>query len=191
MTEPAVTPHDEPQWTTLTAPQKRARVLQVAGVMFAREGVDFPMPELAKAVGIGVGSLYRQIGTKDDVLAELVIDRLQRFQTTFDAAALRDDPVEALFDAFQETVTLTMQDRVAKISFELGLDRDDVREVRAKTAATLERLVDRAKAAGGVRADASAMDLRMTFRLAREAERLSPGGGQRIADLVMAGLRSV
>jgi AcrR family transcriptional regulator len=190
MTEPVVTPQDEPKWTSLTSTEKRARVLAVAGVMFAREGVDFPMPELAKAVGIGVGSLYRQIGTKDDVLAELVIERLKAFQAKYDAAALRDDPVEALFEAFQETVDLTMLDRVAKISFELGLERDDVREVRASAAASLQALVDRAKAAGGVRSDATAMDLRMTFRLAREAERITPGGGQRIALLVMAGLRA-
>ncbi len=59
-------------WSELTAAQKRGRVLAVAGDLFSREGVEFPMPDLARAVGVGVGSIYRQLGKKEDVIAALV-----------------------------------------------------------------------------------------------------------------------
>lgn len=183
-------PDETPVWATLTSEEKRARVLLVAGELFAREGTEFPMPALAEAVGVGVGTIYRQIGTKESVLAELVIQRLDRFQANFESAMDAPDPVEALLRVVRETLAETMQDRVAKISFEISLDNPDVREKRAIAAQALQRLVDDAVAAGGIRADATAMDLRMMFRLAREAEKLFPGGGARIAELVLAGLRT-
>lgn len=176
-------------WTTLDGPTKRERVISVAGELFAREGVDFPMPALAKALGVGVGTLYRQVGTKDDILAELVIERLTRFDAVYREAEKRDDPVEALMYVIDYTLAETMQDRIAKISFDLALGHEGVVEQRAVAAATLERLLEAAKAAGGVRADARVMDLRVMFRLAREAEKITPGGGARIAELVVTGLR--
>lgn len=175
-------------WTALSAAAKRQRVLDVAGELFAREGVEFPMPLLAKEVGVGVGSVYRQVGTKDDVLAFLVIERLRLFGDSFERAAGSDDPTAALLRVVEDTLERVMEDRIAKISFELATERDDVREVRKQAAEALEHLVEEAKRAGGVRQDASAMDLRIMFRLAREAEKITPGGGRRIAELVMAGL---
>lgn len=183
-------PPDESAWSGLSAADKRARVLSVAGELFAREGVAFPMPELAKALGIGVGSLYRQFGTKDDVLAALVVERLDWFDAKFNDAAGSDDPTGALLRVISETFHLTIQDRIAKISFELALDRPEVAESRARTVVALQRLVDEAKAVGGVRADADVLDLRIMFRLAREAEQLAPGGGARLVQLVVDGLRS-
>lgn len=168
---------------------KRERVIAVAGELFAREGVEFPMPALAKALGVGVGTLYRQVGTKDDILAELVIQRLAKFELVYLEAEKGDDPVAALSQVIEYTLGETMQDRVAKISYDLALDHEGVREQRASTAATLERLLEAAKAAGGVRKDAQVMDLRIMFRLAREAEKIMPGGGARIAELVVTGLR--
>ncbi len=180
----------EDSWSGLSATDKRARVLAVAGELFGREGVSFPMPELAKALGIGVGSLYRQFGTKDDVLAALVVERLDRFEAQFTAAAGTDDPAAALMRVISQTFHLTIQDRIAKIAFELALDRPEVAESRARTVAALQRLVDEAKAVGAVRDDADAIDLRIMFRLAREAERIAPGGGARLVQLVVDGLRN-
>ncbi len=177
-------------WSVLSAADKRARVLSVAGELFAREGVNFPMPELAKALGIGVGSLYRQFGTKDDVLAALVVERLDAFEKKFAGAAGSPDPTAALLRVISDTFHLTIQDRIAKISFELALDRPEVADSRQRTVAALQRLVDEAKAVGGVRPDAEVIDLRIMFRLAREAERISPGGGARLAQLVVDGLRN-
>ncbi|MDO9352985.1 MAG: TetR/AcrR family transcriptional regulator, partial [Solirubrobacteraceae bacterium] len=90
-------PADVPRpWTSLSSDEKRAKVLGVAGELFSREGVEFPMPELAKAVGVGVGSLYRQIGKKDDVIAALVINRLDALSERYEAAAGTQEHLAAL-----------------------------------------------------------------------------------------------
>ena len=65
-------------WSELDAEDKRATLLRAAGEVFARDGLDAPMPAIAAAAGAGVGSVYRQFPSKRDLLAALVVERLQR-----------------------------------------------------------------------------------------------------------------
>lgn len=182
-------PVEEPrQWTSLTSDEKRSRVLGVAGELFAREGVEFPMPELAKAVGVGVGSLYRQIGKKDDVIAALVVARLGALSDRYEAAAGTKDHLGALHRVIEETVQECVHDRVTKMCWEFGAGRDDCETARARAREALQHLIDSAKATGELREDATGNDLRFLFRAAREAERIMPGGAARLGELVFAGL---
>jgi AcrR family transcriptional regulator len=54
----------EPAWALLDPEAKRARLLKAAGEVFARDGLDTPMPVVAAAAGAGVGSVYRQFPSK-------------------------------------------------------------------------------------------------------------------------------
>ncbi|MBJ7472302.1 MAG: TetR/AcrR family transcriptional regulator [Solirubrobacteraceae bacterium] len=184
----ASSPPTATAWIALTGEQKRARVLAVAGELFAREGVEFPMPELAKAVGVGVGSLYRQIGKKDDVVAALVVERLGALEERYRAAAGTDDPMRALSGVIVATVDECVNDRVTKMAWEFGQGRPDCEGARASAREALQHLIDSAQQAGALRDDASGNDLRFLFRAAREAEKIMPGGGQRLGELVLAGL---
>ncbi len=175
-------------WISLTSEQKRARVLEVAGELFAREGLDFPMPELAKAVGVGVGSLYRQIGKKDDVVAALIVERLGALEARYRAAAGTDDHMGALRQVIIATVEECVHDRITKMCWEFGPGRPDTEGARAGAREALQHLIDSAQQAGALRDDASGNDLRFLFRAAREAEKIMPGGGQRLGELVLAGL---
>src|SRR5580692_9063657 len=84
-------------WSDLSAEDKRARLLTAAGEVFAREGLDAPMPAIAAAAGAGVGSVYRQFPSKRDLLAALVVERLSEMEADVDAAlASTDGPWPAL-----------------------------------------------------------------------------------------------
>jgi len=74
-------------WSALDAHEKRARLLRAAGDVFAREGLQAPMPAVAAAAGAGVGSVYRQFPSKRDLLAALVVERLQETERGAEAAA--------------------------------------------------------------------------------------------------------
>lgn len=178
----------EPRWIDLTAEEKRAKVIRVAGELFSREGVEFPMPELAKAVGVGVGSLYRQIGKKDDVIAALVIDRLQGLTDRYEAAAGTDDALGALCGVIRVTIDECVGDRVTQAAWTYGRGRADVDQAAADCRAALQHLIDSAVAAGSLRSDATGNDLRFLFRAAPGAEIIAPGGAQRLGQLVLAGL---
>src|SRR5918995_1601034 len=85
-----------PPWASLTVDEKRTRTLAVADDLFAREGLDVAMPVLAAAVGAGVGSIYRQVGAKEDVIDALVIAQAQALVQRFSAALEEDDAWAAL-----------------------------------------------------------------------------------------------
>jgi AcrR family transcriptional regulator len=62
-------------WSNLDPQEKRSRLLLAAGEVFAREGLDAPMPAIAAAAGAGIGSVYRQFSSKRELLAALVVER--------------------------------------------------------------------------------------------------------------------
>lgn len=175
-------------WTSLSGEEKRAKVLHVAGDLFSREGVEFPMPELAKAVGVGVGSLYRQIGKKDDVIAALVIHRLDALSERYEAAAGTEEHLAALHGVIEATVQECVHDRVTNMCWQFGSGRDDCDAARARCREALQHLIDSAKDSGDIRGDAVGNDLRFLFRAAPEAEKIMPGGGARLGELVFQGL---
>jgi len=178
----------ERRWIDLAPEEKRARVLEVAGDLFSREGVEFPMPELAKAVGVGVGSLYRQIGKKDDVIAALIVDRLDGLAARYEAAAGTDDALGALHGVIKATIDECTGDRVTQAAWTYGRGRPDVDAAAARSRAALQHLIDSAIASGSLRKDATGNDLRFLFRAAPGAEIIAPGGAQRLGELVLAGL---
>lgn len=175
-------------WNALDAAGKRARALEVAGDLFAREGLDASMPSLADAIGVGVGSIYRQIGRKEDVIAALVAQRIERVAEQFEEAADAEDPWVALHDVTHAVVAQALDDHVTHEAWAISLEHPEVRAVRPRAVAGLEALVERARAHGALRPDAGADDLRLAFRAAKEVEALGGGGAHRLADLVLRGM---
>jgi AcrR family transcriptional regulator len=180
-------PEEEP-WVLLDAASKRARVLRVAGELFAREGLGVPMPVLAETIGVGVGSIYRQVGRKEDIVAALVVQRFESVAERFEAAADDEDPWAALCRVTLQVVQDATHDHVTNEAWAVSSEHPDVLAARPRTAAALERLVDRARAAGALRADADADDLRLAFRGVKDVEELGEGGALRLAELVLRGI---
>lgn len=179
---------DDRPWGALDADAKRARALRVAGELFARDGLDVPMPVLADAIGVGVGSIYRQIGRKEDIVAALVAQRVERVIALFAAAADAVDPWAALCGVTYDVVDSALTDHLTQEAWAASSEHPAVLAVRPRAAAGLDGLVDRARAAGALRADAGAEDLRLVFRAVKEVEDLGPGGARRLAELVLRGM---
>jgi AcrR family transcriptional regulator len=179
-----------PAWAELTGDEKRARTLAAAGELFAREGLDVAMPVLAAAVGAGVGSIYRQVGAKEDVIAALVIERAEGLVRRFHAAAAEPDAWAALERVTYETAEDGATDFLSQTAWDdAAARRPPVAEAREAATRALETLVERARAQGALRADASHQDLRLVFKCTREAGQLDPAGARRLAELVLRGMR--
>src|SRR3954454_332371 len=78
-------------WTELDAEAKRERVLDAAGELFSREGLGAPMPAVAAAAGVGVGSLYRHFADRDDLAGALVLRRLAEVRELVEASPVTAD----------------------------------------------------------------------------------------------------
>ncbi len=174
-------------WTDLSADEKRARTLAVADELFARGGVELPMPALADAIGVGVGSIYRLFDGKEDVLAALVIARIDAARERFEAALLAPDAFAGLCDATLASVDAAASDHLAQRAWELS-ERADVQPSRTAARAAIAAVVERARAAGALREDVTVDDVGLIFTAVKRAEGLEPGGARRLAELVLRGL---
>lgn len=183
-------PIPSPPWSSLSATEKHARTLAVAGDVFARGGIDVSMPALADAIGVGVGSLYRQVGTKDDLIATLVIERSEVLRDRFLATLAADDPWTALTVATHETIDDCVADALSQTAWDhAAYASADVRDARAGATDALARMVERARTAGALRDDASHEDLRLAFCAVRELTGVGPEAAHRLAELVLRGMR--
>jgi AcrR family transcriptional regulator len=177
-------PAETAEWGDLDAAAKRARLLAVSHRVFARDGLDAPMPALATAAGIGVGSLYRQFPSKRELLAALVVERLAEVSAEAEAALESDAGPWAALTAFlwDHSERAVGDDVLAEAIAATQVD-PEVRRARARSSAALERLLDAAKREGEVREDATVLDLRLVFASARAAEAVEPGAWPRALEL--------
>lgn len=74
----------------------RQRILEAALAVLSERGATGEVKDIAERAGVGVGTIYRNFATKDDLLRAIVEDMIQRFYGVRDEALATDDPVEAI-----------------------------------------------------------------------------------------------
>src|SRR5437763_6765374 len=60
------------------ARRNREAVLTAAKKLFAGQGLDAQMPDVARAAKVGVGTVYRHFPTKEDLIAALATEHFER-----------------------------------------------------------------------------------------------------------------
>lgn len=78
------------------ASANRARLIAAAREMFAERGLDAEMKEIAERAGVGIGTIYRNFATKDDLIEAVVGEVARGFSDATTKAIEIDDPVEAI-----------------------------------------------------------------------------------------------
>jgi AcrR family transcriptional regulator len=176
-------------WSDLDAEQKRARLLSAAGEVFARDGLDAPMPVIAAAAGAGIGSVYRQFPSKRDLLAALVVERLKDTEDGAGAAlGSPEGPWIALTGLLWTLAERQAGDDVLGEAMATVSEHPAVQQALATTLAALEVLLAAARTEGRLRADATALDLRLLFAATRAAGQIEPGTWRRMLELGIDGL---
>jgi len=184
----AIPPQPESAWGELDAEGKRRCLLRAAGEVFARDGLDAPMPAVAAAAEAGIASVYRQFPSKEDLLAALVVERLEEVEG--DAlAALRgpDPPRTALLALLRAYAERQAGDDLVGEAMACVSSHPEVERALAGTTIALESLLTAAKPEG-LRADATTLDLRLLFAATRAADKLEAGSWKRMFDLGMDAL---
>lgn len=178
-----------PSWVSLDRAAKRERLLAAAAQVFARDGIETPMADVAQAAGAGVASVYRLFASKEDLLAALLIQRRDEIAAAARRALERPgDRWTALVEmlrALAEEQSAT--DFLAEAKLRVA-DHGEAITARRRMTAALDRLVSAARAEGRLRADATTLDLRLALIAARAARRAEPRRWRRIVELTIAGL---
>jgi AcrR family transcriptional regulator len=176
-------------WGELDADEKRQRLLDVAKDVFTEQGLEATMPRVATAAGVGVGSLYRSYGSKEDLVAALVIRQLRLLQTEVALAAEQKDAWTAIEQSVRRTAERQSTNKLLRGALGLTSERRDVVMALGEVSLAWQQLIDRAREEGTVRSDATVNDLRFIFAAARAADEVAPGGGDRILTFLLEALR--
>jgi AcrR family transcriptional regulator len=117
-----------------------------------------PISAVAERAGVGISALYRRYAGKEDLLRTLCHDGLRRYIAEAEAAATQPDPWQALAGFLRAVVEADVHSLTVHLAgtFTPTAEMYDDAQ-RAVVLAT--RLVDRAHAAGRLRADVVAEDL--------------------------------
>jgi AcrR family transcriptional regulator len=173
------------------ARRNRERILASGRELFAREGPQAQMDDIAAHAGVGIGTIYRHFPTKEALLTAMVRDRFQEFAEIAIAAEAISDPLEAL-----ENVMLRSAETVeGDAGFQLAmmgsneLEWEGIVEQKAALDAVVTRIISRAVAAGVVRADFTFEDFAMMMCGVTATMYYKPGNAnwRRHLELLLAG----
>jgi AcrR family transcriptional regulator len=176
-------------WTGLDQDGKRRRLLDVATAVFTREGLDTPIETVADAAGVGVGSIYRCYASKRDLIAAIVVEQMEGLRAEVDAAHDEADAGAALERSIHRIVERQATNGLVRAALAATSDRREVQLAVGEVSLAWQALIDRARAQGSVRGDATVIDLRLLFAAARAADEVQPGARERVVALLLEALR--
>jgi AcrR family transcriptional regulator len=176
-------------WSALAPGDKRERLLGAAADVFARHGLDAPMSEVAEAAGAGVASVYRCFPSKHELLAMLVARRMEQIAAAATEALARPgDRWSALIDMLTSLVSRQSADNFLGEARVAVAEHPDVIAASAQAGDAIDALLDAARAEGRLRADATAVDLRLLFAATRAAKQVEPERWPRMLELMINAL---
>lgn len=74
----------------------RQRLIAAAQDVFRERGIDAEMKVIAERAGVGVGTIYRNFPTKDDLITAITAELVEAVRVVCDEAAQTEDPAEAI-----------------------------------------------------------------------------------------------
>ncbi|WP_035858989.1 TetR/AcrR family transcriptional regulator [Cryptosporangium arvum] len=136
------------------ARDNRERILDVARAVFATEGLDVPMREIARRAGVGPATLYRRFPTKESLVTEAFDQQMRACATIVDEGAADPDPWRGFCTVIERVCDLHARDRGFTAAFMSAYPRAiDFGRNRASVLTTMAGLARRAKDTGHLRRD--------------------------------------
>ncbi|KAA9159468.1 TetR/AcrR family transcriptional regulator [Amycolatopsis acidicola] len=171
------------------------RLLEEARRAFAERGIDASLEEIARRAGVGIGTLYRHFPTREALLEALLRERFDAQAKAADDLLGHPSPIDALkawaiemgeASTVYRGLTDALADALADETSQLSRSCHGMRE-------SAGHLVERARAAGELRADVTAPEVLLLVHSAAWASEHAAGGKPslaRVVDLVFRGLRA-
>ena len=176
------------------ARRNREAVLTAARELFADQGLDAQMPDVAKAANVGVGTVYRHFPTKDHLIAALVTDRFERLAAQAREGLENPDAWEGISSFIRFAAQTQADDRGL---CEVMGSRPDLMDAAARGAGLAEicdQLVRRAQNSGQLRPDLEWQDIPMIAcglgSVTQSAPAPSTGRWPRLVEIILDGLRA-
>ena len=176
------------------ARRNREAVITAARELFAEQGLESQMPDVARAAKVGVGTVYRHFPTKDHLIAALVVERFERMADQARQGLQLPDAWEGIAGFIRFAAQIQADDR--GLSEVIG-SRPELMDKAARDAGLVElceALVKRAQRSGQLRVDLAWEDIPMIACALGTVTQTSPppsiGRWPRLVEIVLDGLRA-
>jgi AcrR family transcriptional regulator len=177
------------------AQRNRERIVSAASQVFAERGLDASLEEVADRAGVGVATLYRRFPCRDDLIAASFEGRVREYADAVEEAQANPDPWEGFCHYVERVCAAQVGDRglgdvlVRTFPHAPGLECH-----RARARAAMVELIERAKAAGKLRADFSTEDIPLLLManagVVQSAPSIAPVNSQRLVGYLLQAFRA-
>jgi AcrR family transcriptional regulator len=176
------------------AERNRQRILQAASEVFTERGLQATLDDVARRAGVGVGTVYRRFPGKEALAEALFAEQIAGIADLADGALADPDPWHGLTSFLEQAGSRLAADRGLRQLFMFSVyGRDQIGHARRQMQPVVTRLLERAQAAGVVRADLRQTDVPMlVFMLtvvADYAGHLRPDLWRRYLGLILDGMQ--
>jgi AcrR family transcriptional regulator len=142
------------------ARRNRERLVQAAAAVFATEGTEASIGEIAERAGLGKGTVFRHFSSKEELVATIVGDVLDTLLRHGEEPATATDAGEALEIFMSETIELQSHDRAfCEVVAGTSTDHPRIQQSIAALEDVVGRLTARAQAQGAIRPDVTGDDI--------------------------------
>jgi AcrR family transcriptional regulator len=177
------------------AERNRQRILRAAGEVFTQRGLDATLDDVARQAGVGVGTVYRRFPDKETLIAELFAERIDAMVAVAEEACAAPDPWQAFVSFLEYTAGAMAGDLgLRQLLMFATYGKDRVAYAREQMRPVVTKLVERAQAAGALRADFRATDVPIIAYLmgsaAEYAGPVQPELWRRYLTLIVDGIRA-
>jgi AcrR family transcriptional regulator len=172
------------------AQRNRERILQAARDLVHQPG-ELKLNAVAKACGIGQGTLYRHFPTREDLLAEVYRREVEDLVAAAPRLLATHQPLDALAAWFDRVAAYARIKRDVFAAIEAATWRDLAAHSLGPIGEAVELLLAAGRSVGSVRADAEARDVIVLISwLSRLDDTELDARGPRLLSILADGLRA-
>jgi AcrR family transcriptional regulator len=176
------------------ARENREKLLRTANEQFAAAGANVPLETIARAAGLGIGTLYRHFPTREALIEAVYRNEVDQLCSSPTALLAELPPDAALAEWMERFVAYATTKRgLLGVLMSVAASQSELfPTTRARQLAAIRELLDTAIAAGRIRSDLSAEDvlaaMNAVWAIPAEGEQWA-AQARRILRLLMDGLR--
>jgi AcrR family transcriptional regulator len=168
--------------------------VEAARGVFAAQGLDAPLDDIARRAGTGNATLYRRFPTRGDLVAAVFAEAMAEHLAAVEAGLADADPWRGFASYVTAAGAMQARDRgIADLVTMPIPSAPEIEELRSRALRGLVRLVERAQAAGVLRADFTTEDVVLLLwanaGLIERSHEVSEAASARLLHLMLDGLR--
>jgi AcrR family transcriptional regulator len=191
---PDVTDVDTSRPLRKDAARNRELLLAAARAVFAERGLEASLDDVAHEAGLWVGTAYRHFANKYELARAIFGQAIDDFVRLAEQALQFDDPWLGIVAFLEGAAEAQTADRGLREVLMGVHDAEQMEQVNLRLSGPLNGLVERAKAAGAIRADLQATDIgivvMMLCTVADVTGDVAPDLWRRYLPMLLAGLRT-